>query len=231
MTGSRQIDNEGILVEPCEQCANCGAEGRLRHTDLRDPMFGAPGTWSIRQCVNPACGLGWADPQPLTSEIGKLYADYYTHGSGANDHQSYRSSGAKGIVKKILGYLLFWNRPVFHTDLLHLQGKVPGRLLEVGCGSGSFLAAATRAGWSATGIDFDEDAIAAARHIKGVDARTGDLFEQGFAENSFDAIVMNNVIEHLPRPGAVFEECYRIMTKGGRLVMITPFGVPVVPEV
>ena len=218
-----QRDNEGIIVEPCPRCRHCGGEGPVRHEALRDPMFGTPGSWSLRQCANPSCGLGWLDPQPLVAEIPKLYASYYTHADGGEPAaQSYHSGGLKGRLKRLLGNLLFWKKPVFHTDLLHLQGKAPGRLLDVGCGDGVFLAAAAREGWQALGLDFDEKAVAAAKRLPGVDARVGDLFDQGFAAGSFDAIVMNNVIEHLPEPARVFAECHRLLAKGGRLVMITP---------
>ncbi len=50
----------------------------------------------------------------------------------------------------------------------------------------------------------------------------GDLLSMDYREGEFDAVVMNNVIEHLPHPVRVFEECARVLKPGGRLVMITP---------
>ncbi|WP_174275095.1 class I SAM-dependent methyltransferase [Sphingomonas bacterium] len=217
------VDNDGILAENRSDCILCGNDSRLLHDGLRDPLFGAPGTWSIRQCASADCRLGWVDPRPLPDQVGKLYESYYTHAEdGAVDEQNYYGGGLKKIVKSVLARLLFWRRPAYQTDLLHLQGMIPGRLLEIGCGSGSFLAAAARAGWAAFGIDFDRKAVEAARSIPGVRAEMGDLLDQGFPAASFDAIVMNNVIEHVSDPIATVGECHRLLRPGGRLVLITP---------
>ena len=35
------------------------------------------GSWSLKRCVNPGCGLVWLDPMPLPEDIGKAYANYY----------------------------------------------------------------------------------------------------------------------------------------------------------
>ena len=85
-----------------------------------------------------------------------------------------------------------------------------------------FLAAAAACGWTATGIDFDPEAVAAARRLPGVEAEVGDLAEQAFDAGVFDAVMLNNVIEHVPDPRATFAECARLLRGGGRLVMITP---------
>ena len=216
-----------ILTEPRSRCACCGGGGTVLHRDLIDPHFGVPGRWTMRRCDDPACGLGWLDPHPRKDQVWKLYRDYYTHGDAgaaaeAPPPATYRSTGAKAIVKRLLATLFFWKRPVFATDLMHLQSVRPGRLLEVGCGGGSFLAAAARAGWTAHGIDFDEKAIAAAKRLPGVDAEVGDLIERKYPAGAFDAVVMSNVVEHLPDPAAVFAECLHILSPGGRVVFITP---------
>jgi len=218
------IDNGGIACAPATHCALCGGEGDVLHRDLVDHLFDAPGEWAIRRCAAPGCGLGWVDPQPLLGEIGELYAGYYTHGAadGAGGRQSYVTPGWRGAVKRLLGTVLFWKSAVYRTDYFHLGDMPPGRVLEIGCGNGDFLRAIAERGWRATGIDFDAAAVAAARSLPGVEARQGTLIEQRFDEASFDAIVMNNVIEHVPDPAETIAECRRILRPGGRLVAITP---------
>jgi 2-polyprenyl-3-methyl-5-hydroxy-6-metoxy-1,4-benzoquinol methylase len=215
------IENDGVLANYQRDCLLCKCLGGDLHHGLRDVLFGAPGVWSIRQCTNPKCGLGWVDPQPLATEIGKLYEDYYTH-SDADVSAQTSNWSLKSFVKLILGFAIAWRRPVFWTDLLHLQGLPPGRLLEVGCGSGAFLEAATKAGWSAIGTDVDQHAIESARRRYGVEAHVGELSEFQFESKSFDAVVMNNVIEHVSNPLNTIIECRRILRPGGRIVIITP---------
>jgi len=94
-------------------------------------------------------------------------------------------------------------------------------LLELGCGSGAALQFMQEQGWKAVGLDFDEGAVSNARS-KGLDVRQGQLAAQGFADESFDAVVMSHVIEHVPAPVDLLAECRRILKKGGVLVALTP---------
>ncbi len=221
------IDNEGLICDARPECAACGAAGTVLYEGLRDPDFGAPGVWSLRQCTTPDCGLAWADPQPRSSEIGKLYQSYYTHDlpldeSGVPVPQTYDGGKKARIVKDVLARLLPWRARAFRTDRRFLQDMPPGRLLDIGCGNGAFIGAMARLGWDAHGIDFDEAAIAAARQHPGVTVAAGNLASQHYPAAHFDAVVMSNVIEHVPDPVEVFAECHRVMRPGARLVMITP---------
>jgi SAM-dependent methyltransferase len=218
------IDNAGVLCRTQLACPLCGKEGRVVHAGLRDLIFGAQGEWGFRRCTDAACALMWLDPMPLPAETGKFYGSYYTHSAGATRTRppDAQRRGWKRVVKRALATVLFWRKHAFLTGLSYLEDIRPGRMLEVGCGNGSLLIEATRAGWQAVGIDFDPNAIAAAQKIPGVQACVGDLFSMAFADGMFDAIVMNNVIEHLPLPDRVFHECQRILRPGGRLVMVTP---------
>jgi SAM-dependent methyltransferase len=228
------IDNEGVLCRSVTTCANCAGPGDIIHTDLRDHLFGSPGTWGTRLCRNRRCGLAWLEPQPLPDQIAKLYETYYTHGTEAErsalengaaadeiDLSQLVSRGRTRLIKKLLGKLMFWRRFWFDTDFVYLGSRPPGRVLDVGCGAGDYLALLKRAGWDPVGIDFDEKALDMAR-LRGIDARAGDLVSAAFPHDSFDAVTMMNVIEHLPEPAAVFAECRRILRPGGRLVMMTP---------
>jgi SAM-dependent methyltransferase len=76
-------------------------------------------------------------------------------------------------------------------------------------------------GWQVEGVDFDPAAVQRAR-TKGLNVHLGTLEDQRFADNTFDAITMSHVIEHVHRPIALFQECHRLLRPGGRLVVVTP---------
>ena len=95
------------------------------------------------------------------------------------------------------------------------------RLLEVGCGSGKILSRMQSFGWEVTGTDFDDNAVNAARS-RNLDVRSGTLAAQNFAPESFDAIVLKHVIEHLPEPVAELALCNRLLKPGGKLIVLTP---------
>jgi 2-polyprenyl-3-methyl-5-hydroxy-6-metoxy-1,4-benzoquinol methylase len=116
-----------------------------------------------------------------------------------------------------------WFRWEWDHAARHLPQPAPGqnRLLDVGCGNGEFLVAARSAGWQVCGLDFDAKAVAAARH-QGLEVFEGSLEAQGFAANSFDAITLSHVIEHVHRPQALIAECARLLKPGGILWLATP---------
>lgn len=76
-------------------------------------------------------------------------------------------------------------------------------------------------GWQVEGVDFDPKGVRNAQ-AKGLTVHLGDLDRQGYPDDSFDAVAMSHVIEHVPDPSALLRECRRILKPGGRLVVLTP---------
>jgi SAM-dependent methyltransferase len=93
--------------------------------------------------------------------------------------------------------------------------------LDVGCGSGDFLLRMRGRGWEVLGVEPDPVAAAAARRSD-LDVRDGMLADAAFADDTFDAIVLSHVIEHVHDPIALLRECHRVLRPGGVLVMMTP---------
>jgi 2-polyprenyl-3-methyl-5-hydroxy-6-metoxy-1,4-benzoquinol methylase len=79
-------------------------------------------------------------------------------------------------------------------------------------------------GWQAVGVDFDSRAVETAR-ANGLTVYHGGVKEQDFRAESFDAIAMNHVIEHVADPRGLIDECKRILKKDGALVVITPNSI------
>jgi SAM-dependent methyltransferase len=91
------------------------------------------------------------------------------------------------------------------------------KILDLCCGPGVVGAAALGRGAGVTGLDFSAAMVAEAR------ARFPTIaFDQGDAEappyraESFDAVVSNFGIHHVPRPDVALNEAYRILRHGGR---------------
>ena len=169
--------------------------------------------------------MAWLDPQPIASDLHKLYRNYWTHGGAGRlppPPNAESSPSGKRRARAVLASLMPWRRHALLADNRYLSTMKPGRLLDVGCGMGDFAAGMATLGWDAHGIDFDEGAIAVADRQPGLKATTGGLLEQRYKSESFDAITMSNVIEHLPNPRETLAECFRILRPGGRAVVITP---------
>jgi SAM-dependent methyltransferase len=97
------------------------------------------------------------------------------------------------------------------------------RLLDVGCGAGSLLEAAGRAGWAAEGLEVSRSAVAYARGL-GFKIFHGELSEAGYPTGHFDVVTAFEVLEHVPSPEPILQEIVRVLRPGGVLWATTPHG-------
>ncbi len=221
-----QQTSDQIRSRPCPACYLCGAPGELLYEGLKDRLFGAPGIWNLKRCVNSSCGLIWLDPMPREEDIIHGYTSYHTH------QQVLPPGPGKGLAEFIermirkTHNLVLLATPVRRErerlDLMYIGRLPPGKILDVGCGNGKRLARFRVLGWDAQGQEVDPKAAAEARRISGVRVHLGRLEEAGFPDGSFDAITMSHVIEHVPDPVSLLQECRRILRMGGTLVITTP---------
>jgi SAM-dependent methyltransferase len=107
--------------------------------------------------------------------------------------------------------------------LARLEGQVlPGRLLDLGCWVGFLLSEAERRGWRATGVEPSAWASSYAREQLGLEVRTEDLLTAALPAGAFDAVVLGDVIEHLPDPAAGLDRVARLLAPDGVLLMLLP---------
>ncbi len=218
-----------VRTVPCPLCPLCGNKGKVLHPNMQDRMSAIQGNWPIRQCANPDCGLCWLDPSPVESDIARFYTNYYTHDQSASKRwfivplYSLFYTGYR-MANYLPSVYLGLSKAKSQIQHMFLQDLKPGKLLDVGCGNGSFVYRMHKLGWSATGIDFDSKAIenARAKSEDGLTFLSTDLSGARFPDNSFDAVTMSHVIEHVPDPVGLLAESRRILREGGRLVVTTP---------
>ena len=97
-----------------------------------------------------------------------------------------------------------------------------GRLLEIGSYLGLLLERCRAAGWDTTGLEPFRPAANYARSKYGLQIIEGVLPNPALKDQSFDAVLMLHVIEHMPDPTENVREIRRILRKGGMLVVETP---------
>ena len=114
-----------------------------------------------------------------------------------------------------------WNR--HYLDCINRYAKVPGKLLEIGFGTGSFLKLAHDNGWEVYGTDLSKPLVKHAREdLKLPNISCGMLEELAFPDGSFDVVAGFNFLEHVPDARKILEEIKRILRPCGVLAIMCP---------
>lgn len=110
----------------------------------------------------------------------------------------------------------------------HLMGRRiealvrKGRLLDVGCGAGVFLATMRQRGWAVAGLEPNRAYAQSLQSRYGLDVHVGMLEDMPTGWGSFDAVTLLDVIEHLPDPSAALTRAWQALRPGGVLAITTP---------
>ena len=98
----------------------------------------------------------------------------------------------------------------------------PDALVDVGCGTGSFLARLARNGHLGrlTGVDTSPAAVEALVGVDGVEAVLGDATALPFADGEFDLVTARHMLYHVPDLDAALREARRVLRTGGRFAAV-----------
>lgn len=193
-------------------CPVCGSQDRhqLGRAGKRNTVFERFGR-DIEQvntvrCRN--CTALYIAPMVHFSDSlqAQLYnIEYFASADGVRDQKNMREK------ESILDILERVTRP--------LTGR---SLLDIGCGTGEYLVAASKRGMSVTGIDVE---ASLAEHIQrkyGLRVMTGSFGDDTVPPGSFDVIVLSHVIEHLQEPVPLLGSIHRALKPTGIFIMATP---------
>ena len=101
-----------------------------------------------------------------------------------------------------------------------------GKLLDVGCGAGTFMYWAEKMGWDVYGIDFDRDAIHTAKEVfKLKNVYDMDLagFRKNFPDLKFNLVTFFDVFEHLDDHHDFLDQVKGALNPGGYIAMSMPY--------
>lgn len=157
--------------------------------------------FSMRRC--PRCGTLFTAILPLEAEQEDYYDAYYHEGSPRPPPFVDRQLDA--LVRQLE------------------EWRLRNRWLDVGCGEGGLLRAASRAGWQVTGTEVAPRQVALLTE-EGLDVRLGELADSDLESASFDVVTLVEVVEHVRDPGALIPAASRLLRPGGALYLSTPNG-------
>jgi len=167
--------------------------------------------YDVIQCES--CGFAHLDPVPTEEDL----AEYYKTGF-------YETHSPSDWAEKEEREQEYWD--IEYKDRLEtfsqLLGKPTGRLLDIGCGSGWFLAYAMRFGWDALGVEPSDKMIRIAESLK-VPVIQGVFPGIDLSDHSpFDAVHLKLVLEHVHNPVDVLKDLRHILSPDGLLCIEVP---------
>lgn len=212
-TPSRPGEASHLNIEwedsPCPLCGHHVTDPTLEGQDPH-PAQG-PGLIFAVVCCRK-CGHHYTNPRPSPASIGQFYPPNYV------PHR--RSRGAKRRRNPS-----WWSKLTGRAQP-ERRGYIPwrgqGRLLDFGCGGGSFLLRMAEQGWNVTGLDMSAEAVARVRQDLELRALHGSLPHPDLKPGSFDVITMWHSIEHVHDPLAIVREAYQLLAPQGLLIIACP---------
>jgi SAM-dependent methyltransferase len=189
-------------------CCACGAEALRLHLEVAGeagerglvPDTDRYGTALAHVARCDACGHAQLDPMPPHAVLDAAYAE------AASDAYLEERAGQLATAGRVL-------------DVVERHVR-PGRVLDVGCWVGWLLVAARERGWDGVGVEPSDWAARVARAEHGLRVHHTTLDE--LPEGPFDAIVLGDVIEHLPDPARALSVLRGRLRPGGVLVLMIP---------
>lgn len=100
--------------------------------------------------------------------------------------------------------------------------KGDGKLLDIGCGNGAYMAMIKELGWSGYGIESNFTAARHANKTLGLEVQTGDFEKVAYPEKHFDTITMWHSLEHFPDPKKIIRKVRKLLKDDGVLMIGLP---------
>lgn len=185
---------------PLRACPSCGSvQSKIKY-------FTAP--FKVVKCQT--CSLVYLGNPPDDS---LLYEDYYE--GSEYPPAAYRRDSSVAALAEL--YALNAQRIKWLSAL-----KPNGKLLDLGCGRGYFLATAREHGFAVTGMDVSARALKYAQRSFGVEVTAKTLDELQEGSQKFDVITLWHVLEHFADPVGTLKKIKTLLQENGVCLVEVP---------
>lgn len=182
------------------------------------------------------CELAFLYPQPEKEKLVSIYSSNYEPHTPKNVEQNYFKKrfmpklqrlvysdlitpyeDEKLDFKRLLSYFL---EVLSYRSLpYHVEN---GRLLDVGCGVGTYLNKIRELGWNPYGVETSIKAAEYAKNNLQLSVKIGNFEKIEYTDNYFDIITMWHSLEHFKNPQNALIKAYMSLKTGGRIML----GIP-----
>lgn len=211
--GMRSVADAAPTPDQFEEvaCYYCGGSACRDLLTGQDDLTGKPGDFRFVTCDR--CGLVYQSPRLSIENIGAYYDDEYI---------AHRKETEWGILTRF--YKRGMDKHDREKDKLvsrYVELNAGDRVLDVGCGSGSFLQRLRRRyRVAASGVDFKN--LTHLPFFDGVEFHEGLVYEQPLPDDHYDLVTMWHFLEHDYDPVRTLDTVCRTLKPGGHLVVEVP---------
>lgn len=191
-------------------CPVCEYPRATRTWEVTDRIFRTTDElFTLYRCS--ACRMIFQDEREVRDRLSDFYPSGYwwqEQGSTGKLERSYRE----------------WM--VRHDQLRFVQealgSSFSGRLLDIGCGPGTFVKLAREAGLDAYGLEMSPEAVVLASAEAPGRIFQGDEPDLVGAGEEFDAITLFHTLEHVPQPFKYLKGLHKLVRRPGHLILQVP---------
>ena len=190
-------------------CPICGSDKIEHYLKAIDHTVSQKG-FSIWKCSS--CNGMFTQDVPNQESIGSYYKseNYISH-----------TDTNQGLVNQL--YHRVRRRTLVQKQQLvsKVTGLSQGRLLDLGAGTGAFANQMQQAGWTVTGLEPDASTVRKAKELYGLNLQSPSAL-QSLSPDSFDAVTMWHVLEHVHDLHATIERINSILVSTGVFIVAVP---------
>jgi 2-polyprenyl-3-methyl-5-hydroxy-6-metoxy-1,4-benzoquinol methylase len=193
-----EVDGRYERVPACDVCGQAATGHPIVFYKHNTPVVRCPG-----------CGLLYSNPRWKGEHLFGVYGD---------DYWADYAERVKHTALDMAANQARWDPYLHVLAAVHRNG----RILDVGCATGEFLAAARVRGWEGYGVEVAAQAAAYAEKTYDVRVHVGTVETAPWPDGWFDAVTLWDVIEHVQSPRAYVARIARLVRPGGMFALTTP---------
>jgi len=172
--------------------------------------------WDIEECH--ACGFAKINPPPSRGSRQECYSKEEVIIRNAPKKSFSRNFSR--TMKQFFSKITKRNKSEIFYNKLRKHLPPGAKILDIGCGGGSFLRLAKNR-FNCAGVEISEYLVSLAGGIEGADIKWGNFLDVDFKGETYDGITLISLLEHLDDPLCALRKCFNLLKKDGILLLKT----------